>query len=298
MAAQNDTFDRIRRATSVTTAVRDGHDSAVIAHGGIDVAFELFLDEVLVRALRRLDRAQLQPSVENVDEILTVTAFEDLYLVVACRAECRGRLAMLDRHVRTANRRSRALDRHAEAVSQPRPRPARRSCAAPWQRCGTDTTRYVRRGGQPLCVAGRDPASPRSHARAPKDEAPHPRPRPAALDDRHASAAQDPFAALVDAEEGMRIVHALQDGWRSLSTREQLALHFRFGESLKLKDIGKLLGLTESGTSRVVAGALESLRQRARRVARDGAIPPARLQLWSALWHAVSTEGDRGAGTS
>lgn len=92
----------------------------------------------------------------------------------------------------------------------------------------------------------------------------------------------------------MTVVRALQAAWRALSTREQLALHFRFGESLTLKEVGSLLQLSESGTSRVVSGALDRLREKVRPLLKKDLLPPDRLRLWMALWQAVGPESHQG----
>lgn len=297
MDAQDGTLDRIRNDAGVRAAVRGGHDTAADVHVGIAVSFELFLDEVLVRVVRRLERAGLEPSIDAVREVLSITAFEDVYLVVACDTDVAGAWRrLIETHAQRIDDLAHSIGMRERSASLGRDLLG--DLAEP-PSSGVARTRLGTFDGSGSLFAWLAVILRRRGATRARRKTKPPAPvEPASLDDRHASAASDPFAALVDAEEGTRIVHALQGAWRALSTREQLALHFRFGESLKLKDIGTLLGLSESGTSRLVAGALATLRKRVRLVVKDGVIPPARMQLWSALWRAVGSEGDPEAGPS
>lgn len=115
---------------------------------------------------------------------------------------------------------------------------------------------------------------------------------PEVLAERPAPADEGPLAQLVNAEEGTKLVHVMQAAWRTLTTRERLALHFKFGERLRLKEIGSLLGLTESGTSRLVSGALKRMRKLTKPALAGTHIENSRIQLWAALWRALDSNDD------
>ncbi len=297
MELEDARLDRLRTDPDVRRRVTGGHACGRRAHPGIHVELNAFTREVLGRVLRRLARVQLDPSPARALEALGATAFEDLYLVVACDrgAEAAwGRLidvhaGRIDDLARSIGWRDRAASIGQDLLGDLSRPPAH----------GEARTRLGTYDGSGSLFAWLAVILRRREATRARRRAQPPTPlEPALFDAELAPDASSPVSALIDAEEGARVVHALQAAWAQLSTREQLALHFRFGESLRLKDVGGLLGLSESGTSRLISGALNALRGRVGRVLGSDVIPPARLNLWSALWQAVSAECDREPGPS
>ncbi|MCA9315113.1 MAG: hypothetical protein H6806_10805 [Planctomycetes bacterium] len=252
-----------------------------------------FEREVLIRVTRRLDRSYLAVGPDTVLRALELTSTSDLYLTISCE------LGLPDAWERVIEVHAARLDGLARQLgivgdagsigrdvladlSRPPASPPPRTRIGTYDGSGTLfawLAVVLRRGG-----------ATQARRKTPRPQSVEPR----ALDARPGPDHGDPVAALLDAEDGMTVVRALQAAWRALSTREQLALHFRFGESLTLKEVGSLLQLSESGTSRVVSGALDRLREKVRPLLKKDLLPPDRLRLWMALWQAVGPESHQG----
>jgi len=67
---------------------------------------------------------------------------------------------------------------------------------------------------------------------------------------------EDPFSALLRGEEHALLQHAIQE----LSERQQLVLSLYYVEELSLREIGEVLGVTESRVSQIRTAAIASLR--------------------------------------
>ena len=82
---------------------------------------------------------------------------------------------------------------------------------------------------------------------------------------------QDPFVACADAEMKAALSAALQ----TLSARQQEVLQSYYHAGMTMKEIGRQMGLTESGVCRVHSGALRHLRTELKRI-EDGEAPAPR----------------------
>jgi len=259
---------------------------ACLAHASVSLDLTSFEREVLARIHLRLQRSAIAPQVIEVLRVCEVTCFDDLFLAIACELETpRAWARLVEVYARRVDGLARSIGHDVRGGSVGRDLLA--DLASP-PGSGRTRTRIGTYDGSGslfawLAVILRRGGATRARRKTPTPDSVE----PSALDARRAASDSDTFAALVDAEEGERIVHALQAAWSTLSPREQLALHFKFGEALRLKEIGLLLGLSESGTSRLVTGALEQMRRRAKPLLADSEIPQGRLQLWAGLWRVL-----------
>ena len=80
----------------------------------------------------------------------------------------------------------------------------------------------------------------------------------------------DPFVACADAE----MKTALSAAFQTLSTRQQEVLQSYYYAGLTMKEIGRQMGLTESGVCRVHSGALRHLRIELKRIEDGGPSAP------------------------
>ena len=277
---------KIGEHPSVARTLRSAHEEACTTHPSVALDAQAYARGVVDRVTRRLERAHIAPDVQSVRRAVCVTCLPDLYLAIACDLEVVGSWERLvETHAPRIDALARSIGVHAEGGSVGRDLLA--DLAAP-PGSGPARTRlgtYVGSGSLFAWLAvilrrhGATRARRRTSPPAPVE--------PASFDAQPGPHDADPLAALVDAEDGRRVVRALQAAWRTLSSREQLALHFKYGESLKLKEIGAMLALSESSTSRLVNGALQRMRDHVRPMLESGAVPAARVELWAALWQAV-----------
>jgi len=279
----------VTQDVAVVQALRHAYAHARGVNSGVELEAGDYEHGVLARVERRLSRAGITPRPAEVLRVCQVTCLDDLFLTLACELDARGAWQRLfDVYAPRIDGLARSLGLGVRNGSVGRDLLG--DLARPPGGGDTRTRIGTFDGSGSLFAWLAVILRRRGATQARRRTAPAAAVERASLDARRATDDSDPFAALVDAEEGTRIVRALHAAWRGLATREQLALHFKYGESLKLKEIGALLGLSESGASRLVSGALDRLRSRVKPLVADGAIPPARLQLWAALWQAVGAE--------
>jgi len=278
--------DRIDADPAAREALRVGYEAGRAAHRTVLLDAATFRAAVVDRFTWRLERSGLDPTPGRITPLLGTTCFADLYLTVACDVDRAGAwTCLLSTYAPRIDglARSIGLGQRARGIGND----VLADLTAP-PSAGRARTRIGLYDGSGslfawLAVVLRRREISRSRRRA----------QPKAVggsvewEAEDVTGNQDPFCALANAEEAAQLLRALQAAWATLATREQLAIHYKYGEVLKQRDIARLLGLSESRVSRVIRDALEKLRTHVAAPLTTLSLPVSRLRLWAALWHAV-----------
>jgi DNA-directed RNA polymerase specialized sigma24 family protein len=263
-------------------ALRRFFEEGRAEYGALPLGFEAFAGRVLALTARRLAGV---PALEaRVRQALQTVAGRDLYLAIACDLGVPGSWETLSRRflprLKALLRRRGSSAREAEELTRElpgdlvAPPASRRDRTTIGSFDGTGTLFFWMAG----VVLRRRAQRARSHAAAP--------PEAEGGAPAYPPVASGPVELAEHAEFVALFARDFERAWRALTSRETLALLYKYRDGLPQTVIARLLGIGEPRVSRLIAKALTRLRHSLERVWSERSPGPG-AGPWSSLRQVV-----------